>query len=293
MWSLLPALLLFVHAAPTPARQTATLPAFTLVSRETNYASGGEKLVVEETLYASAGGGARRVRKKQDGSLSGDYLYERGRGLFSIDHAARKLQLMHGAPDPPDPPPTAESLRADPGFVRTEEVLGRTTFVIRNIVGGGGTGPRPAEKSYEHYYDPELGRTPLKSVYFEGGRVSSVREPVSLTFGEPDAALFKVPAYEVSSPSAPPVKGVVFGGKVSEWVAPVWPKEARGVTGTVVVKVLINEEGRVFEAVALSGPEELRPAAVEAAYKARFTPARLSGQPVRASSTLSFKFSRR
>ena len=290
MWSVLPALLLFDPAAPALARQTPTPPAFTLVSRETNYASGGEKLVVEETLYASAAGGARRVRKKEDGSLSGDYLYERGRGHFHIDHAGRKLLLMDGAPDAPDPPPTAESLRADPGFVRTEEVLGRTTFVIRHVVGGGGAGPPPAERSYEHYYDPDLGRTPLKSVYFEGGRVSSVREPVSLTFGEPDAALFKIPAYEVSPP--PPAGGVVSGGKVSEWVAPVWPKEARGVTGTVVVKVLLDEEGRVYEAVALSGPEELRPAAVEAAHKARFTPAKLSGRPVKASSTLSFKFSR-
>ena len=63
--------------------------------------------------------------------------------------------------------------------------------------------------------------------------------------------------------------------------------EARGV---VLVSVLVDEEGTVIEARAVSGPASLHQAAVAAARLARFTPTLLMGEPVKVSGTLSYNF---
>ncbi len=61
----------------------------------------------------------------------------------------------------------------------------------------------------------------------------------------------------------------------------------------MTVQVLVDEGGKVVEARALSGPEPLWQAAVEAAYRARFTPTTLSGQPARVQGVLTYDFVRR
>lgn len=68
------------------------------------------------------------------------------------------------------------------------------------------------------------------------------------------------------------------------------PKEARGIKGTVTVQILVDEDGKIIKAEAVSGPEQLRQTAVEAAYTARLSPTRLSGQPVKVSGTLVYNF---
>jgi protein TonB len=62
-------------------------------------------------------------------------------------------------------------------------------------------------------------------------------------------------------------------------------------TGLVTVEVMIDASGKVIGARALSGPELLRDAAERAARQAKFTPALLSGQPVRVVGTISYNFS--
>jgi protein TonB len=47
----------------------------------------------------------------------------------------------------------------------------------------------------------------------------------------------------------------------------------------------------VVAATASSGPAILRDAAVQAALKAKFSPTKLSGQPVKVSGTINYKFS--
>ena len=73
---------------------------------------------------------------------------------------------------------------------------------------------------------------------------------------------------------------------------PAYPAEARAVrvSGSVKVEVLISEEGRVIEATAFEGPEQLREAAIEAARQWIFKPVTLAGQPARMSGVLSFNF---
>ena len=62
------------------------------------------------------------------------------------------------------------------------------------------------------------------------------------------------------------------------------PAEARakGISGTVVVEILVDTNGRVVDAKAIQGPEVLRPAAVAWAKDFRFVPAKLNGNPVKA-----------
>lgn len=73
---------------------------------------------------------------------------------------------------------------------------------------------------------------------------------------------------------------------------PVYPEMARaqGVQGTVEVEVLINEQGSVVSARALSGPLMLRGSAVEAARRAKFDPKQLQGATGLITGVISFDF---
>jgi outer membrane biosynthesis protein TonB len=60
--------------------------------------------------------------------------------------------------------------------------------------------------------------------------------------------------------------------------------------GTVLVAVLVDEQGGVVEARAVSGPAHLHAVAVNAARLARFAPTMLMGEPIKVSGTLSYNF---
>ncbi|MBA3240613.1 MAG: TonB family protein [Acidobacteria bacterium] len=89
-----------------------------------------------------------------------------------------------------------------------------------------------------------------------------------------------------------PISGGVLNGKAISKPAPVYPSEAReaGAQGTVTVQVLVEEDGSVASATAISGPPLLREAAAAAARQARFSPTLLSGQPVRISGVVTYNF---
>ena len=90
-----------------------------------------------------------------------------------------------------------------------------------------------------------------------------------------------------------PVSGGVLNGMALNLPAPIYPETARRmhVSGLVEVEVILDETGRVISAKALSGPPSLRDVAVQAAYRARFSPTKLSGQPVKVSGQINYKFS--
>lgn len=275
--------------APAAAPQETSRPAFTLRSRLTVNREDGEKVVLEEVRYVSSNGNFRLVTTREDGSVSGDKLYIRGRGLFLVSHSYKMLRRWsEPLPDAADAPPlTAEQLRASPNFLRTETVLGRETYLHR--VKDEKTG-RPL---YDYYFAPELGRTPLKTVEYRDDKAREVSEPVSITFGEPEAALVQPPAYEEVENF--PISGGVLNGKAIEKPAPAYPviaNTAERPEGVVVVQVMVDEEGKVINAKAVSGHPLLRQAAVEAAYKARFSPTLLSGKPVKVTGTLTYSFKR-
>lgn len=87
-----------------------------------------------------------------------------------------------------------------------------------------------------------------------------------------------------------PINGGMLNGKAIYLPVPeIPPGEA---TGVVLVAVVVDEQGSVIEARAVSGPQQLHAAAVNAARLARFTPTVLMGEPVRVSGTLSYNFVR-
>ncbi|MFL6335065.1 MAG: energy transducer TonB [Pyrinomonadaceae bacterium] len=90
----------------------------------------------------------------------------------------------------------------------------------------------------------------------------------------------------------PVVAGGIINGKAISKPQPVYPPDAEAarVSGTVTVQVEVDENGSVAKADAVSGPEMLRGAAEDAARAARFSPTRLSGQPVRVSGVITYNF---
>jgi len=93
-------------------------------------------------------------------------------------------------------------------------------------------------------------------------------------------------------PILKPVSGGVLNGTALALPAPVYPDTAKRmrISGVVTVEVILDETGKVVSANATGGPTMLRDAAVQAAMKARFSPTKLSGQPVKVSGVINYKF---
>ena len=85
--------------------------------------------------------------------------------------------------------------------------------------------------------------------------------------------------------------GVLRGNAIS-LPQPNYPSIAKQIKlqGSVNVQILIDEMGNVVSAEAISGHPILIPEAKKAALRARFTPTKLSGQPVKVSGVIIYKF---
>jgi len=112
-----------------------------------------------------------------------------------------------------------------------------------------------------------------------------------------DSSRKNVVANDSEPPPAPrpllkPVSGGVLNGKAISLPAPTYPDIARRMrqAGKVEVEVIVDENGKVISARAIAGPTVLRDVAVEAAQRARFTPTKLSGQPVKISGRIDYNF---
>ena len=102
------------------------------------------------------------------------------------------------------------------------------------------------------------------------------------------------PPPEAPKPTPPraPISGGVLNGKAISLPKPPYPQIARAAhaSGTVVVQVLIDENGSVVSAHAVSGHPLLQAVAVQAARQARFSPTKLSGQPVKVTGVIQYNF---
>jgi protein TonB len=94
------------------------------------------------------------------------------------------------------------------------------------------------------------------------------------------------------TPRTAPISGGVLNGKAISLPKPAYPPIARAAhaSGTVVVQVLIDENGSVVSAHAVSGHPLLQAVAVSAARQARFSPTKLSGQPVKVTGVIQYNF---
>ena len=97
-------------------------------------------------------------------------------------------------------------------------------------------------------------------------------------------------------PPPPPLRGPIAGGVLNGRAIskppPAYPVEARAAraSGVVTVQIIVDEVGAVISARAVNGHPLLQPAAVQAAYQARFTPTLLSGVPVKVSGVITYNF---
>jgi protein TonB len=94
------------------------------------------------------------------------------------------------------------------------------------------------------------------------------------------------------TPPRAPISGGVLNGKAISLPKPAYPAIARTAhaSGTVVVQVVIDENGSVISAHAVSGHPLLTAVAVAAARGARFSPTKLSGQPVKVTGVITYNF---
>ena len=116
--------------------------------------------------------------------------------------------------------------------------------------------------------------------------ITSAPERVEMKDEAPPAAPTPKP-----TPHAP-ISGGVLNGKAIRLVTPPYPAIARSAhaSGQVSVQVLIDENGNVLSATPTSGHPLLRAAAQSAAMQSKFSPTKLSGQPVKVNGVIIYNF---
>ncbi len=108
-------------------------------------------------------------------------------------------------------------------------------------------------------------------------------------------------AGETPAPPAPSAQGSPKRVRVSQAVmrellvsrvSPKYPKDARKrrIQGLVILKLVVSKEGDVTDATLISGPQDLAPAAIEAAKQWKYKPYILNGQPVEIEGVLEINF---
>lgn len=139
--------------------------------------------------------------------------------------------------------------------------------------------------------DPSLAGQIAELSVAERDRYDKIHSPVShkltvVTMGPPRIDT------STRRPLNAPIAGGVLNGKAFRLPKPQYPKAARiaGIQGSVEVRVLIDESGKVVSAEAISGPIELRKASEEAALQSEFAPTKLSGQPVKVTGIVVYNF---
>jgi len=273
-------LLICAHAMSQEPRR---YPPYTVVTRYTEYDAKGDVVSVRVlTSYHSSTGDWRLVGRA--GTDESATLYRRGKGVYqSSSRSSRIIKQTDHAPGCPIR--TAEELRRDPKFTRTEEVLGFTAYIWTEQ-------PRNGFQ-VEHYFVPELGGgMPFKQVQTYTNGPKFISEPISITLGEPAAIDITGPDYLVIEQEP------TFSNKLSQQLRfkpdPEYPAEAlsQRVSGVVDVMVTVDESGNVIATRALPGtsPESLRVAAADAAYKATFTPTFLNGRPIIVKGMIEYTF---
>jgi len=162
----------------------------------------------------------------------------------------------------------------------------------------------------------DVTRTELvpKEISAKASNIPPVRQGVTTVIGSSDSnAAAPVPAGgsgtgvatgptkvnisdEPPPPPAPPprapISGGVLNGKAISLPKPPYPPIAKQAhaAGTVVVQVTIDENGNVISAHAVSGHPLLQAVAVAAARGAKFSPTKLSGQPVKVTGVITYNF---
>lgn len=179
-------------------------------------------------------------------------------------------------------------------------VIAFVVMSTRPVNPGAGGAVEPASPSPD--ISPELEAQPNapRPTSYPGqsptASTSPIRTPPGTVVGQPSRSqdTDEPPPPPATKPTPPraPISGGVLNGKAIRLVQPAYPPIARAAhaSGTVVVQVLIDEDGNVASAHAVSGHPLLQTAAVAAARASKFSPTKLSGQPVKVMGIVQYNF---
>ncbi len=118
-------------------------------------------------------------------------------------------------------------------------------------------------------------------------------QPVAApTLAAAGAAAVSLPDIPKPKPGAPTPRWEMRPATLLQHTLPVYPLAARKwqVQGTVMINVRISEAGKVADARVISGPVELRSAALQAVKQWRYEPATLAGKAVESDAQVAIKF---
>lgn len=139
--------------------------------------------------------------------------------------------------------------------------------------------------------DREATAKPISSRFLESFKLMPIDRSAE---GEVDKYLRENPrlAQRAFTADSDTGSGSILNGKALSLPFPEYPSLARGVraSGTVIVKVIIDEEGKVIAAQADGGHPLLQPNAVTVARKARFSPTLEEGRPVKVYGRITYHF---
>ncbi len=124
------------------------------------------------------------------------------------------------------------------------------------------------------------------------GMKSTVSEVKDEDTKVPEVVVKPSPKVEDVPKILKPVTGGVLNGKASYLAKPPYPAPAKQIRagGAVSVQVLIDEQGNVVSATAVSGHPLLRAVSVAAARQSKFTPTTLSKVPVKVTGVIVYQF---
>jgi TonB family protein len=180
-----------------------------------------------------------------------------------------------------------------------EGVEAEGTRNVTTIPAGEIGNERPIEIVFERWYSPEL-QTVIMTRQIDPRFGETSYRLTNIRRDEPAHELFEVPAgYTIKETSSAPkagttkaIVGGVLNGKAVSLPNPEYPVLARQAkaSGAVTVQVTVDEEGNVISAESVSAHPLLRAAAVTAARQAKFSPTKLSGEPVKVSGVVVYNF---
>jgi TonB family protein len=123
---------------------------------------------------------------------------------------------------------------------------------------------------------------------------AAAKDAVKQWVYEPPAAetILQVTVTFDSPDGAPKPEGAIQQAVLISRKDPIYPREAKeaGIVGAVALRAKIGKDGRVVSAQALSGPDVLRQAAIEAVEQWRYKPTMLNGEPVDTETTITLNF---
>lgn len=215
--------------------------------------------------------------------------------LYDAQLENQNLELTTLVAPVPVPPAEKPNEAAKPQKVTTEQNVDVRKEIIQNM----NESPIPPKEISAKASDIPPRRMNVTTVQGESNADTAIQGgPVSPTGIGTGGTGGPVVSMDAPPPPPPPkkpaavVSGGVLNGKAISLPKPPYPpiaKTARA-SGTVTVQVMIDENGHVISASAVSGHPLLRAAAVAAARGARFTPTKLSGQPVKVSGVINYNF---